>query len=175
MPAFEIHRATAEEIDQAYALVQEYFEAAAVVARENREDFEREYFSGNAGVWLATLDAELAGCIALREFPYRGTVLGEIKRMYVRPAHRGHGIADALLLALEDFAVQRGYVELVLDTTDEMAAAARLYERHGYKRCERYNENPQATIFMSKKVSRPRHGAAEVTAHGVEGLDAGRA
>lgn len=172
MHGFEIHRATAEEIDRAHALVEEYFQAASVVLRESREDFERAYFAGNAGLWLATCNGALAGCIALREIRLRGTVLGEIKRMYVRPAHRGQGLGDALLHALEDFAVRHGYGELVLDTTDKMAAAARLYERNGYHRRERYNQNPQATIFMGKKINRFEHSAAGVTAQGVEKLDA---
>src|SRR5664279_4324192 len=78
---------------------------------------------------------------------------GEIKRMYVRSGHRGKGLADALLGALEEYAAQCGYEWLHLDTTDTMKAAARFYERHGYKRCERYNENPQATIFMRKTMT----------------------
>ena len=37
-------------------------------------------------------------------------------------------------------------------STDAMQAARRLYERNGYERCERYNRNPQATVFMSKRL-----------------------
>jgi hypothetical protein len=53
-----------------------------------------------------------------------------------------------------------------LDTTNEMVAAARLYERNGFVRCERYNENPQAAIFMRKRLlnndqdAERDHGAA---------------
>ena len=172
MAVVRIHRATLAEADQAYALVEEYFAAARVVVREDRAGFERDYFPADAGFWLATADHQLAGCIALRELRSRGAVLGEIKRMYVRPAYRGHGIGDALLRALEAYAASCGYRELVLDTTDEMTSAVRLYEKHGYTRCPRYNENPQATIFMHKKV----RGAArseEVNPRTTEALDAG--
>ena len=72
--------------------------------------------------------------------------------MYVRPAWRGLGLAQKLLEAAECLAREAGYRSIYLDTTDEMLAAARLYERNGYQRCERYNENPQATIFMRKKL-----------------------
>lgn len=154
MCSLRIHRAPVEEIEPAYALVQEYFDAASVVLRESRAQFAREYFAPCAGLWLATADHHLAGCIALRELRSGKASLGEIKRMYVRPAHRGRGIADALLLALEGFAVRCDYRELVLDTTDEMISAIRLYERHGYTRCDRYNDNPQATIFMKKPLVR---------------------
>jgi hypothetical protein len=33
-----------------------------------------------------------------------------------------------------------------------LQAAIAFYERHGYLRCDRYNDNPQATIFMRKRL-----------------------
>jgi ribosomal protein S18 acetylase RimI-like enzyme len=73
--------------------------------------------------------------------------------MYVREAYRGLGIAQRLLEQAESFAKAAGYRRIFLDTTDEMRAAAGLYERNGYRRCPRYNQNPQATIFMSKDLN----------------------
>jgi ribosomal protein S18 acetylase RimI-like enzyme len=72
--------------------------------------------------------------------------------MYVRPAHRGKGIADLLMKELEDFAQDCWYEWLYLDTAAVMVAAARFYERHGFEHCERYNDNPQAAIFMRKRL-----------------------
>lgn len=155
-----IRRARVEEVERAYTLVKEYFEAASVVIRESRAQFECDYFAPNAGLWLATVDNKLAGCIALRQLRSSAGTRGEIKRMYVRPAYRGQGIADALVRALEDYAAQCGYRELVLDTTDDMTSAVRLYERHGYARCSRYNDNPQATIFMKKPIARLENARA---------------
>jgi ribosomal protein S18 acetylase RimI-like enzyme len=91
------------------------------------------------------------GCIALRPLP-RFEHSGEVKRLYVRPESRGRYIADGLLKALEDYAVDAGYRTLYLDTKDDLVAAIRFYHRHGYEDCERYNENPQATIFMHKDL-----------------------
>jgi hypothetical protein len=31
--------------------------------------------------------------------------------------------------------------------------AIQFYHRHGYEDCERYNDNPQATIFMCKGLA----------------------
>ena len=172
MSSLSIHRATLDNADLAYALVEEYFQTASVVVRESRTQFERDYFPANAGLWLATADNLVAGCIALRELRSGGAVLGEIKRMYVRPAYRGRGVGDALLHALEAHAARCGYRELVLDTTDEMISAIRLYERNGYTRRKRYNQNPQATIFMGKEIS---HSACSerVNQQTAEALDAG--
>jgi len=100
----------------------------------------------------------LAGCVGLRRlqlpdgFP-EGLPCSEIKRMYVRDRFRGQGIAQKLLTAAERFARDAGYGWIYLDTTSQMAAAARLYERNAYERCGRYNQNPQATIFMRKKLT----------------------
>jgi hypothetical protein len=54
---------------------------------------------------------------------------------------------------LERHAIQLSYEWLYLDTKDDLTHAIRFYERHEYKRCGRYNSNPQATIFMRKRLS----------------------
>lgn len=158
MQVIEIWRASAREAEAAFALVEEYFETIGVVSREDRDKFVNEYFAKGRGLWLARIGGELAGCVGLRRlqlpdgFP-EGLPCSEIKRMYVRDKFRGRGIAQKLLMAAERFARETGYAWIYLDTTSQMVAAARLYERNGYERCERYNENPQATIFMKKKLT----------------------
>lgn len=149
----EIRRATPDEVQAAYAIVAEYYEAVHVVARDNEDAFRKDYFGSSSGIWLARAGGELAGCIALRPLPTARCA--EIKRMYVRPHWRGAGIAQKLLQEAERFAGQCGYEWIYLDTTDEMAAAASVYERNGYQRCQRYNDNPQATIFMRKNLIKP--------------------
>ena len=151
MESCAVHRASEGEIDRAFNLVKEYYEEVGVVVREEQGEFAERYFGSGAGVWMAAIRGEDAGCIALRRMDAPENC-GEVKRMYVREAHRGSGIAAALLYALEEYARKSGYVWLYLDTTDAMRAAARFYERNGYKHCERYNSNPQATIFMRKKI-----------------------
>jgi GNAT superfamily N-acetyltransferase len=147
----EVRRAARGEVDAAYAIVLEYYDAARVVARDSRSEFSRFYFGEGAGFWVAMQNGEMVGCIALRTIAaYRNS--GEVKRLYVRPNHRGQGVAEALHKAMESYAAGYGYEWLYLDTTDEMTAAIRFYEGRGYVRCERYNDNPQATVFMRKRV-----------------------
>jgi ribosomal protein S18 acetylase RimI-like enzyme len=147
-----IERASLERMDEAYAIVREYYEAVGVVVRDDPESFARDYFGDGSGVWLAYDDASVVGCIALRPLP-KLEQAGEIKRMYVKPEARGQAIAERLLKALEDYAAEAGYRTLYLDTKDDLTTAIRFYQRHGYGACERYNENPQATMFMKKRLA----------------------
>ena len=94
----------------------------------------------------------MVGCIALRKLEGRKGC-GEIKRLYVRAEYRGKGLADLLLETLEEYAKAFGYEWLYLDTAADMKVAARFYEKKGFEVCERYNENPQAAIFMRKAMS----------------------
>jgi GNAT superfamily N-acetyltransferase len=138
-------------MEEAYAIVREYYDAVDVVVRDDANEFGREYFGVGSGIWLASEDAEVIGCIALRPLP-QFERSGEVKRLYVKPVSRGKRIAERLLAALEEYARDAGYRRLYLDTKDDLIPAIRFYERHGYERCERYNENPQATIFMRKDL-----------------------
>ena len=148
---FTVQRVPAEERDDAWKIVQEYYEAAGVVARDARDDFAHIYFQDGAGVWLASLENSVVGCIALRPL---ATIAhsAEVKRLYVQPRLRGRGIAAALYQALELYARGCGYEWLYLDTTNEMVAAQRFYAALGYELTLQYNDNPQATIFMRKDL-----------------------
>lgn len=152
MTMLRVWRAGERDRGEAYALVMEYYEAVGVLKRDSEESFLEEYFAPGCGCWLASIDGVLAGCIALRRLPDKPRA-GEIKRMYVRPAFRGQRVALALLVALEQFAAANGDQWLYLDSKDDLTTALRFYERHGYQPCERYNDNPQATVFLRKAVS----------------------
>jgi len=144
-----IQRAAPDEFAIAWEIVSEYYDAARVVARETEATFRSNYFCDAAGVWLAWFGTELCGCVALRAL---APGQAEIKRFYLREKFRGLGIAQRLVAAAEAFARQHKYEWIYLDTAAEMHAAARLYQSAGYSLCERYNDNPQAAIFLRKKL-----------------------
>ncbi len=146
-----VWRAGPKDREIAYQLVAEYNEVVGVVLRDSPESLHTEYFAERAGVWLARTRGQVVGCIALRPLADRD-LAGEIKRLYVRPEFRGSGAALALLVALEQYAEASGYEWLYLDSKDDLKAALRFYDRHGYERCDRYNCNPQATVFLRKPL-----------------------
>jgi GNAT superfamily N-acetyltransferase len=99
----------------------------------------------------AFANATPAGCVMLRllqQIPQAA----EVKRLYVRRAFRNLGLAHALMQAAEDHARREGHHWLYLDTKDDLHDAIRFYLSTGYTHCPRYNDNPQATIFLRKRL-----------------------
>lgn len=77
---------------------------------------------------------------------------GEIKRMWVRPSHRGRGLAGRLLRWLETQIGDSDRNRVVLDTNGVLAEAIAMYGRHGYEPIERYNDNPYAQHWFQKQL-----------------------
>lgn len=82
--------------------------------------------------------------------------VAEIKRVYVVPEARGQakGISDFLLKQLELHAAERGWKTLRLQTSRNMFAANRFYERHGYGLIPNYGEyvDSSSTVSYEKAV-----------------------
>ena len=147
MGGLVIRRGESDDFQGAWQIVSEYYEAVGVVAREDPAEFRAHYFGEGAGVWLARDGGEIVGCIALRPLDAVPGA-GEVKRLYVKPEARGRGAAGLLLDALHRYARDAGYTTLYLDSKDDLTDALRFYRKRGYRLCERYNDNPQATVFM---------------------------
>lgn len=74
-----------------------------------------------AGVGIGRLEGADATC--------------ELQKMYCLPEYRGAGVAQALLTEAFTFAAPR-YERCYLETLDNMVAAQRFYEKHGFVRIE---------------------------------------
>jgi ribosomal protein S18 acetylase RimI-like enzyme len=83
--------------------------------------------AGLLGAWVAVDDDQVVGHVGVA-VPAPGR-MAEVTRLFVDPAHRGKGIADALLDAAEHGAPG---THLRLDVTEESPEAWRLYERRGW-------------------------------------------
>ena len=99
---------------------------------------------------LACVDSEPAGTGALRELD-PGTA--EIKRMYVKPAYRGAGIAGTILAELELRARRHGFEAIRLDTHDRLAEAVGMYLSAGYREVTDYNGNPRSNRWFEKPLA----------------------
>jgi len=104
---------------------------------------------------IARLDGQPVGCGAIR--PLEPGV-AELKRMFVEPAARRHGIGQQILRNLEKMAGELGYVAICLQTAVRQPEAIRLYERLGYRRIACYGiyaEDP-LSVCMEKRLDEMR-------------------
>ncbi len=78
----------------------------------------------------------------------------ELKRMYVRDAFRGRGLARAVLAELERTAAAAGYTRLILETGSKQPEAIALYTSAGYTPVPRfgyYADAPEA-VHLGKEL-----------------------
>jgi ribosomal protein S18 acetylase RimI-like enzyme len=122
------------------------------------QDFEAEFaglpgkYARPTGVVLLARDGdEAAGAVA-----YRMVEPGvcEMKRLYVRPAFRGRGLARDLANELIEDARSCGYRTMLLDTLASMAAARALYRDLGFVPVAPYYANPLPGVtYMALDLS----------------------
>ncbi len=101
---------------------------------------------------VADADGTTAACGGLQRI---APGIDEVKRMWVHPEWRGAGLAGRLLRHLEDLTRERGHGVVRLDTNGVLTEAIAMYERAGYCRIERYNDNPYAEAWFEKKLTAP--------------------
>lgn len=100
-----------------------------------------EQFVPPRGCFLAaSMGGETVACGGYRALP-DGAV--ELKRMYVRPAARGLGVARTLLARLEREAVAQGVGVIRLETGVRQPEAVALYTSAGYARIPNYGTHAQ--------------------------------
>jgi GNAT superfamily N-acetyltransferase len=97
-----------------------------------------------SGVLVVVLDGDQpVACGALR--PLESNVC-ELKRIYVRPSHRGSGLGRSITLDLMKRAKQIGYTVVRLDTLRRLTPALGLYTSLGFAEIHPYNFNPEPDV-----------------------------
>ncbi len=100
---------------------------------------------------VARLNGEVVGCGAMVRYPG----YGEIKRMFVDPSRRGHGIGRRLVQRLEQVAATAKLRLLRLETGTRQPEALGLYRAVGYVECGPFGDYRagEFNLFMEKRLT----------------------
>jgi len=103
-------------------------------------------------ILVAHWNSEPAGCVAMHPIERS---LCEMKRLFVRPANRGHAIGRTLAERIIAEARNRGYERMRLDTLPTMTEAIPLYRSLGFVEIAPYRYNPiEGSKFMELDLHR---------------------
>ena len=152
-----IRTLTANDTD-AIEQVRQYFRnyAAWLGVDLSYQNFDQEmaslpgaYTAPEGRLFFAEVDGRPAGCVGVRPLPDSDGVC-EMKRLYVAPEERGHGVGNALAMTAIKAAKAIGYRRLIIDTLPSMRMAVKLYRELGFTEAPAYYKTPvEGTMFLS--------------------------
>ncbi len=125
-------------------LFQEYADSLSFVLdfqdfREELATLPGKYALPLGAILVARENRETVGCVAVRPLAEE---ICEMKRLYVKPAHRGKRLGRELALAIIEEAKRLGYKAMRLDTVEAMKEASALYRALGFQPIDAYCYNP---------------------------------
>jgi carbonic anhydrase len=112
-------------------------------------NIEAVYLNGRGTFYVAEWNTTIVGSVGLRPF---SEGIGELKRVYVSAAHRGHGLGRRLCLTVLADAAALGYRSIRLDTTKQSVAAVTLFRSLSFREIAPYHADRCADIFMEKTL-----------------------
>ena len=105
---------------------------------KNIRNMNNNTYKNNGGnFWLAVDDEKIVGTISIENI---GNNIGILKGMYIDKEYRGRKIASNLLNILLNFAKEKKYKKIVLDTYKEFEIAIKYYEKIGFIRKKQIGE-----------------------------------
>ena len=149
-----IEATTPEQVEAVRRLFRDYASSLGWDLSDSRIAHEMEQLPGpyappRGSLMLALVGDEPAGALGLQPVPEACRIAGvgaeragELKRLFVLPAFRLHGLGRALMLRAETEALARGYDSLVLTMNAEMMPLAQpLYDSLGYTETAPYRDD----------------------------------
>lgn len=116
------------------------------------ENLSDKYGLPDGRLYIVKFENEVAGCIGLKKIDDQNC---EMKRLYVRPAFRGHKLSIKMIEKTIDDAKKIGYKSMLLDTLPFLEEAIHLYKKFGFYEIESYNNSPMdTTIYMKLDLYR---------------------
>ena len=114
------------------------------IEQEAREDSGKNFF-------IVALDERdnVVGCGSLIQIEPQ---VGQIRRMWVNPVLRGHGIGRRLLSALEGAGAVSGYEFIRLEVYEALTEALLLFETSGYVQVDPWEQSPPDLKAYQKQL-----------------------
>jgi ribosomal protein S18 acetylase RimI-like enzyme len=153
-----------DEITVIKELFQEYadslnFDLDFQEFRKELETLPGKYSSPEGSILVAKENGETVGCVAVRPLD---SEICEMKRLYVKPAHRGKKIGQELAAAIIEEAKRIGYKVMRLDTVEAMKEASALYRALGFQPIDAYYYNPlPGAMYFELKLGESNEPRAE--------------
>ncbi|MFP6745351.1 MAG: GNAT family N-acetyltransferase [Alphaproteobacteria bacterium] len=102
-------------------------------------EIERDNGAHNGITLIAERDGEVVGFVACHDGHDDALIYealrdhGYVSDIFVRHAHRGHGVGSALLDAAEDYLAKRGFIRVRLWVLVDNSHSRAIYEKRGYR------------------------------------------
>jgi len=129
------------------ALIEHGFERNVGGVQRDLETVEGRYDQARAGLWVAELDGNVVGVVAVRP---KDAATCELKRLYVSSEVRGQGIGRALYAHAEAFARSAGYERIWLDSSRRFRDARRLYDKSGFVLLEELDNDWEDNVYEKR-------------------------
>jgi len=153
-----------DEVPAIKELFQEYagslnFDLDFQEFREELETLPGKYAPPLGCIFLAKENGEIIGCVAVRPL---GSDICEMKRLYVKPAHRRKKVGRELAVAMIEEAKRLGYRVMRLDTVEAMKEASALYRALGFQPIDAYTYNPlPGAMYFELKLGESKERRTE--------------
>lgn len=135
---------------QSYIDSMQFHDCIAGDIMDEIKHLDRVYPTNRGGAFVAYIDKEPVGCIALER---QNKSIAEIRRLYVRPSVRGKGLGKKLIAFAVADAKALGYKIVRLDTFRTVDFAANIYRALGFSEIPPYNDLPaEKIVFMEQAL-----------------------
>ncbi|BBV06142.1 GNAT family N-acetyltransferase [Providencia rettgeri] len=91
------------------------------------------YSKPRSAYWVVEMDGEIVGGGGVSQVAGGDNDTAELQKMYLSSVLRGKGLAKQIVLMSLEFAKAQGYTRCYLETTKELQAAIKLYEKLGFE------------------------------------------
>lgn len=140
-----------EEFPEYRSLIDRFFDPEEY--RETVENLHVIHARPRGAVLLAEIDGEPAGCVMYQPLE---PAVAEIKRLYVKPIGRGHGLGKALLKAMIKQMRADGYRSARFNSAKFLDHARTLYKSVGFKEIPNPENLPgylsDVAYFMERRL-----------------------